>query len=161
MATFARIALSLLLALLCHPALAEMMYKSVTPDGRVVFSDRAPTEGRLEKTIKYENLPATPLPKDLAATIEQMRKSGTSQPVAAPTRGVVLYSAVWCNPCSKAKAWLSSKGIAYQNLDIDTSNGRAAFAQVGGKGVPLLVADGQRIGGFSAAAYEQFFSDRR
>lgn len=161
MAICARLVYALLLAIPTQPALAEMMYKSVTADGKVVFSDRAPREGRLEKTIKYENLPATPLPKDLAAVIEQMRKSGTSQPGAAPTKGVTLYSAVWCNPCTKAKAWLASKGIAYQNLDIDTSNGRAAFAQLGGKGVPLLIADGQRISGFSAAAYDQLFASRR
>ena len=47
---------------------------------------------------------------------------------------------------------------AYQDVDIDSKSGMAAFAQVGGgRGIPLLLADGQRVQGFSPAAYDALF----
>ncbi|MBI4998243.1 MAG: glutaredoxin family protein, partial [Rhodocyclales bacterium] len=65
----------------------------------------------------------------------------------------------WCGYCTQAKAWLASKRIAYREIDIDTPDGLASFAQAGGgKGVPLLVANGRRVQGYSPAAYDQLFS---
>jgi len=74
----------------------------------------------------------------------------------------VLYSAVWCGYCKLAKAWLGSKNIAYQLIDIDTKEGMASFAQAGGgKGVPLLLAGSQRVQGFSASAYDAVFTGKK
>ena len=79
-----------------------------------------------------------------------------------PTQGVVLYSASWCGFCKRAKAYLAANGISYQEFDVETKDGMAAFAQAGGgKGVPLLIADGQRVQGFTPAAYDAFFANRR
>ena len=36
--------------------------RMVGPDGRIVYSDRPPAEGRLENTMAFENLPSSPLP---------------------------------------------------------------------------------------------------
>jgi glutaredoxin len=66
---------------------------------------------------------------------------------------------VWCGYCAKARAWLSDKGIAYREIDIDTPDGMASFAQAGGgKGVPLLVANGGRVQGFSPSAYSRLLA---
>jgi glutaredoxin len=59
-----------------------------------------------------------------------------------------MYSATWCGYCKRAKAYLAKKGIGYTNVDIDTADGRAAFAQAGKGGVPLLFAGNRRIRGF-------------
>ena len=143
-------------------SLADAMYKSVRPDGRVVYSDRPPAEGRIEKTIALENLPSSPLPKETYSYVEQLKKLKALAPNVVPREGIVLYSATWCGYCAKAKAYLLGKGISYQNIDIDTNDGRTAFAQAGGgKGVPLLLAGGQRIQGFSAAAYDELFANRK
>jgi glutaredoxin len=73
-----------------------------------------------------------------------------------------LYSAAWCGFCKRAKAYLAGKGITYQDFDIDTKDGMTAFAQAGGgKGVPLLLARGQRVQGFSPAAYDALFANRK
>jgi glutaredoxin len=141
---------------------AQTLYKSVGPDGRVVYSDRPPAEGRLEKTMTFENLPSSPLPASTSSYVEQLRRMGPTSATNTPTSGVVLYSAAWCGFCKRAKAYLAGKGITYQDFDIDTKDGMAAFAQAGGgKGVPLLVARGQRVQGFSPAAYDALFANRK
>jgi len=139
---------------------AQTLYKSIGPDGRIVYSDRPPAEGRLEKTMAFENLPSSPLP---SAYVEQLRKMGSPPaPAAMPTSGVVLYSAAWCGFCKKAKAYMAGKGIQYREFDVNTKDGMAAFARAGGgKGVPLLLVDGQRVQGFSLAAYDGLFTNRK
>ena len=141
---------------------ADTMYKSVRPDGKVVFSDRPPIEGRIEKTMTFENLPSSTLPKETTSYVEQLKRLKASAPVVASREGVVLYSASWCGYCVKAKAYLVGKGISYQDIDIDTENGKTAFAQSGGgKGVPLLLAGGRRVQGFSPAAYDELFANKK
>lgn len=153
---------SVALALLCcaPPLSAQTLYKSVGPDGKVVYSDRPPVEGKLEKTMKVEDFPNTALPPGLKAELEQMRKDGAK--VVLPAASVVLYAASWCGYCRQARAYLASKGIKYEEIDIDTASGKSAFAAAGGGGgVPLLVSNGQHLRGFSVQAYERLFASRR
>jgi glutaredoxin len=140
---------------------AQQLYKSVGPDGKIVYSDRPPAEGRVEKTMKFENLPTSALPASAASYVEQLRRMRAGP--SLPTASVVLYSASWCGYCRQAKAYLAGKAIAYQEVDIDTSSGMSSFAQAGGAGggVPLLLAGGQSVRGFSAAAYDAFFANRK
>jgi glutaredoxin len=141
---------------------AQSLYKSIGPDGKVVYSDKPPSEGRIEKTMKLENLPSSALPASASSYVEQLRRMRASSSPATPTAGVVLYSAAWCGYCKKAKAYLSGKGIAYQEVDIDSNAGMLSFAQAGGGGgVPLLLASGQRVQGFSPAAYDAIFTSRK
>ena len=151
------------LVLLCALAasaggLAQTVYKSVGPDGKITYSDKAPATGsRLEKTLSFENLPSSELPASASSYVEQLRRMharDAAQAVAQAPKGVVLYGAAWCGYCKKAKAWLAGKGVAYRDVDVDTPDGMAAFAQVGGRGIPVLVANGRSVRGFTAAAYE-------
>jgi glutaredoxin len=142
------------------PVAAQTLYKSVGPDGRIVYSDRPPVEGRVDKTMSFENLPSSPVPAATLSYVEQLRRLREASP--PPVEGVVLYSATWCGFCRKAKAYLAAKGVTYQEFDIDTPAGRSAYAQAGGgKGVPLLFAKGQRLQGFSATAYDSVFGTGR
>lgn len=167
MTRIARFAVLVLCAVLTTttPIAQTLLYKSVGPDGKIVYSDRAPTEGRLEKTMKFENLPNSPLPASATSQIDILRKAKyafTPNPSSARTGEVVLYSADWCGYCRKAKAYLASNRIAYHEVDIDTDNGKADFARTGGgKGIPLLLAGGQRVQGFSTAAYDSLFGNRK
>jgi len=140
----------------------QTLYKSVGPDGRIIYADRPPAEGRLDKTMTFENLPSSPLPASTSAYVEQLRRMGATPSTSAPLGGVVLYSATWCGFCKRAKAYLAGKGIPYQEFDIGTKDGMAAFASAGGgKGVPLLLAGGQRVQGFTLAAYDALFASRK
>ena len=148
-------------------AQAQTVYKSVGADGRVVYSDKPPVTGRLEKTMSFENLPSSTLPASASSYVEQLKRMharDAAQAAAAPPpqHGVVLYSAPWCGYCRKAKAWLAGKGIAYRDIDVETPDGMAAFAGAGGGGgIPVIVADGHRVSGFSSAAYDALFAPRK
>lgn len=153
-----RLPVLLFLAMLALPcAQAQSLYKVVTPDGRVLYTDKPPAQGKVLKTLTPDAAPTTALPPSAAEQLARLQS--LRAPAAASVGGVVLYSAVWCGYCTKAKAWLAARGIAYREVDIDTPDGMASYAQAGGgKGVPLLVAGGQRVQGYSPAAYEQLFS---
>ena len=66
---------------------------------------------------------------------------------------VKVYSTPTCPYCKKAKEYLSSKGISYQDIDV-SSNKTAADEMVklsGQMGVPVIVIDGNIMQGFDKA----------
>lgn len=145
---------------------AGSLYKSIGPDGGIVYSDQPPATGKIEKTFNYTNLPATPLPESVIRYRDELQKSmkarlaGLDKPSASS--GPVLFTAVWCGYCRHAKAYLNEKSISFKEHDIDTPTGMGAFAAAeGGKGVPLLVLNGKKISGFSKASYDSLFSATR
>ena len=136
-----------------NEAVAQNMYKSLDPNGKIIYSNFPPADARVEKTLTITNLPSSKVP-----TVTDPKHLQGSTTVKAPIDGVILYQADWCGYCRKAKAYLASKGITYQAIDIDSDFGKDAFAQVGnGQGIPLLFAGGHRVQGFSVAAYDEIF----
>ena len=155
----------LILALFFLPTLshAETMYKSVGADGKILYSDQPPTGGKVEKTLNYVNLPATPLPESVIRyrdELEKSMKARLSETRKSPdTKQATILTAQWCGYCRQAKAYLAEKKIAYKEYDIDTQEGMRAMVEFGGgSGVPVLLWHGQKIKGFSAAAYDALFS---
>jgi glutaredoxin len=145
---------------------AQTLFKSIGSDGRVVYSDKPPIEGRLAKTLKAEDLPNTALPAGYEAELQRLRqslnlngsKTANATPNASASANPVLFTAVWCGYCKQAKAYLASKGVQYDSIDIDTPSGKSAFAATGGSGgIPLLVANGKQLRGFNTQAYDKFF----
>jgi glutaredoxin len=155
-------------------ASGQVLYKSIGPDGKVSYTDRPPAQGSVEKTLKIDDLPNTALPTKTLAELEQLRQKaakgaaqasttaagkGDSPPVVS---GVTLFAASWCGYCRKARAYLAQKQVAYQEVDIDTPDGKMAFVQAGGQGgIPLLLARGRKLRGFSEPAYDDLFAVRR
>jgi glutaredoxin len=175
---------------------AQTIYKSINPDGSVVYSDKRPADGKIDKVIEFANLPSSPVPPLVVLPANQSRASNThsapmqnaqgarnaqwstsTQPetrlstrvesnaprpeaVRPPPPPVTLYSAVWCGYCRRAKAYLAQHHIAYLDIDIDSSDGRAEFDGVGGGGVPLLMSGRKKVRGFKADGYDAFFAGR-
>lgn len=151
-----------LLALLAIGAHAQQLYKSIGPDGKVVYSDRPPAEGRVEKTMKLQEAPTSALDARSNSYVEQLRRLRASTPVLPPPEDTVLFSAKWCGYCKLAKAYLAGRSIPFREVDIDTHAGLAAFAGAGGnKGIPLLVKGSTRIQGFSEDSYAAAFPAAR
>jgi glutaredoxin 3 len=63
---------------------------------------------------------------------------------------VEIYSTMWCPFCSRAKALLLRKGVAFTEIDIDAEPARRAemMARAGGRRtVPQIFIDDEHIGG--------------
>jgi glutaredoxin 3 len=62
-----------------------------------------------------------------------------------------IYTTRWCGYCVRAKALLDSKGIAYEevNLDDDRHFRQTLMDLTGGWTVPQILIDGRPIGGYA------------
>jgi glutaredoxin len=70
---------------------------------------------------------------------------------------VTMYGTRWCPVCAKARAWMSSNGYHFNELDVDANESakeaRDRLAPKGG--VPVFLIGGQLLDGFSPGAFEQ------
>ncbi|MEO8385292.1 MAG: glutaredoxin family protein [Betaproteobacteria bacterium] len=141
---------------------AETLYKVIGADGKTTYTDRPAADAKSTTALKFSDAPSTPLPDSVLKFQAELQKSSQGRLALAKRLDaigtVTLFSASWCGYCTKAKAYLRTKGISFQEHDIDTPGGGRAYFEAGGKrGVPLLMADGKRLEGFSDGAYDHFF----
>jgi glutaredoxin len=140
---------------------AATLYKSVGPDGRVTYSDQPPPEGTVQKTLSFAELPSSPLPEAVLRYREGLEKGvqkRLTEAARARAATLQLFTAPWCGYCRQARAHLAEKGVAFQELDVETAEGQRAYAALGGgSGVPVLAWKGERLQGYSRASYEAFF----
>ncbi len=62
---------------------------------------------------------------------------------------ITLYTSANCSHCRQLKQWLKARGQAFAEFDVQKSRRAAkAFAQLGGRGVPLVVVGDEVIHGF-------------
>ena len=54
-----------LIALLAVSAHAATVYRSVDANGKVIYSDKPPPDGKVQKTLAITNGPASPLPESV------------------------------------------------------------------------------------------------
>lgn len=69
---------------------------------------------------------------------------------AASVNPVVMYSTDWCPYCSRARRLFEAKGVAFTDIDVDTTDGaRAEMQQRSGRtSVPQIFVGGQHLGGY-------------
>lgn len=152
-------ALMLCCLALSTAASAQSLYKSVSPDGKITYSNKPPSEAQVVKKFEFADQPSSALPDTLSKLIGNLRQSGGASPAAAASGETVLYAASWCGYCKKAKAYLAEKNIPYKEIDVDSEEGQIAFAQAStGTGIPLILVGDQRVQGFSLEAYDQLFA---
>ena len=59
---------------------------------------------------------------------------------------VVLYATDWCGYCARTRKYFKDNNIPFTEYDIEkSSEGREQYDQLNGKGVPLLVVNGEVI----------------
>ena len=139
-------------------AQAGSVYKSTGPNGQVIYSDQPPVNGKVDKKLNFSNLPATPLPASALAREKNAAGNASASPKVTAVSQLVLFMAQWCGYCKQAKTYLNAKHIRYTEYDIDTHEGqRMMTASGGGQGIPVLLWQGQKISGFSSAAYDAVF----
>ena len=145
---------------------AETLYKVIGADGKTTYTDRPPADAKSTTAMQFSDAPSTPLPDSVMRYQAELQKGMQGRLAQAKQLDaigtVTLFSATWCGHCTKAKAYLRSKRISFQEFDIDTPSGGRAYFEAGGKrGVPLLMAGGKRLEGFSDGAYDYFFAAKK
>ncbi len=63
---------------------------------------------------------------------------------------IEIYSSLWCPFCSRAKALLKRKGVAYEEIDVDRDPNlrQQMMRRAGGRRtVPQIFIDGRHVGG--------------
>ena len=137
--------LALGLMTLAGATLADKIYKWVDANGQTQFSDHAPDV----KQAKEITVPTFTGPRELAST-----------PGSADGRGIKLYTTARCGYCKRARAYLASRGLAYTEFDVETSSvGRADYARLKGRGVPIIFVGDQRMDGYSEAGLAQLLQN--
>ena len=73
------------------------------------------------------------------------------------THKVKIFSTPTCPYCIRAKSYLDSKGISYENIDVSVNKeGLEEMVKLSGQmGVPVLVVDGQVVVSFDKARLEE------
>jgi len=95
--------------LLSNISMAQTLYKSVGPDGKITCSDKPPLTGRIVKTMQMQDLPNTALPAKTLAELEAMKNNPnfkqalSTKPAGAP-QIAVLFSASWCGYCKQSQS---------------------------------------------------------
>lgn len=68
---------------------------------------------------------------------------------------VIVYGTATCPYCIKTRAYLTEHHIAFADIDVDKSEkGKRDFAQLGGKGVPLILIGNRQMTGFNQGAID-------
>jgi glutaredoxin len=139
--------LLIVLGLLSAGSASAEIYKWTDENGAVHFSDKAPAQVRSE-SVHIDARPGFDVPAQ--------DTGGPEAPAEAPAAkkkqalDVVMYATKTCGYCRKARAFFSERGIAWQEVDIESSSAaHDEFKSKGGQGVPLIFINGQRVQGFS------------
>ena len=66
-------------------------------------------------------------------------------------RQIVMYSTRWCGYCVRAKTLLDSRGLEYEEINLDGDPGfrQRLLELTGGWTVPQILVDGNPIGGYT------------
>ncbi|MGJ9419824.1 glutaredoxin family protein [Massilia sp. CMS3.1] len=76
-----------------------------------------------------------------------------------PATKVVLYGTPTCPYCGQARDYLKARGVVFADYDLTTSpQGKQAYDQLKGKGVPLMLIGERRIDGFNEQAIAEALS---
>jgi len=70
---------------------------------------------------------------------------------------VIIYSTPSCPWCHKAKEYLDSKNVEYEDVDVSVDSTRAQemIAKSGQMGVPVLDINGKVVIGFDQVAIDE------
>lgn len=69
---------------------------------------------------------------------------------AGAASGVVLYATEWCGYCQKTRELFAAHKIQYVEYDIEKSvEKNREYRQLGGRGVPVISANGTIIHGYA------------
>ena len=135
------------LACLMQDAAAQMIYRSIGPDGRVTFSDRELNTPRAPAVVAQTPAPAAAASEGLPYALREVQSRFP----------VTLYTGTDCSPCASARALLVQRGIPFTELSVrSTADVEALQALSGQDRLPFATIGRQHVSGFAADEWRQF-----
>ena len=135
-------------ALVPSDASAQQIFRSVTPDGRITFSDRPLGAA---SGAKATAAPATAAAgADVSTFPLELRQAATSYPVT-------LFSGPECAPCAQGRTLLANRGIPFSEKTVSTNEDIASLKRLAGvASLPVLTIGQQQLKGYSEVEWAQF-----
>jgi glutaredoxin len=144
------IACACALSVLATQALhAQTVYREVTPDGHVTFSDQAPVKpGKVtskETSVAPATTSATALPYELRQVVGKFP--------------VTLYTSSGCAPCESGRHLLRTRGVPFTEKTVNTASDTDALQRLSGfNSVPFLTIGAQQIRGYSNSEWIDYLN---
>ena len=140
---------SVLLCLSASAVLAQPVYRIVGPDGKVTFSDRAPSASTAASASVA------------GAGGSASNAAGAGLPFAlqqvASRFPVTLYSGSDCAPCDSLRQLLVQRGVPFTERTVSSNADIAALQRLSGKAaLPFGTIGSQQLEGFSNTEWTQF-----
>lgn len=139
--------MALLLGLCAGAALAQPVYRVVGPDGKVTFSDRAPSSNAAAFTSGSASVGANAGGSSLPFALQQV----------ANRFPVTLYTGNDCAPCASARNLLVQRGVPFAERTVSSNEDIAALQRLSGSAsLPFGTIGSQQLRGFSDTEWTQF-----
>lgn len=139
--------LALLLGICAGAALAQPVYRIVGPDGKVTFSDRAPSTDSAAVISGNAASTNNNASGNLPFTLQKVSKSYP----------VMLYTSSDCAPCTSARNFLVQRGIPFTERTITSNEDITALQRLSGSSsLPFGTIGGQKLEGFSESEWAQY-----
>ncbi len=128
---------------------AHAQYKVVGPDGKVTYTDRAPTPSAAKVTSLSSRGVASG-PTDPALPLELREPAAKYQ--------VTLYTVSGaCEPCQSARQLLRQRGIPYGEKQVQTPEDSEALERLsGGRDAPTLAIGSQMMRGLAPEVWGSY-----
>jgi glutaredoxin len=147
--------LIILLFFVTTTTLAQSVYIWKDGSGAIYYGDSRPTPGATLVNVGKINVYETDRTQKSRATTTTARKA----PQQKQQPEIVMYSAVWCGVCKQAKDYFAKNKVRYTDYDVETSAaGKAFYAKMEKKTVPIFLIDGEIQKGFTTAIFDRILS---
>ncbi len=123
---------------------SQQVYRVVGPDGRVTFSDRAPTADTPAARVTSGNSGNSAAPAaNLNGLPSDVRQAASKYPLT-------IYTSKDCDVCNTARSYLQTRGVPYTEKTITSNDEIKAFQKLNKEGsIPFATLGGQHLKGFS------------
>ncbi len=135
-------------ALLLAATASQAQYKVIGPDGKVTYTDRAPTTPEGKVGGIGAKAPAQVAQADLPFELRQV----------AAKYPVTLYTVAGaCEPCALARQLLKQRGVPYAERQVVTDEDSEALEKLsGGREAPTLTIGSQTLRGLAAEVWSSY-----
>jgi glutaredoxin-like YruB-family protein len=147
------------------------MYRWVDDKGVITFKDYPPPVSKKRKKVKVYSdtgFDSAPPPQSTSEPSSRNNKRSEAKPSQpAPSKDerfngtVEIYVTEWCGYCKKAIAYMRSRNIPFVAYDIEKdSSAKQRHADLGGRGVPLIIIGNNKMSGFSPETLESYLGKK-